>query len=351
MLVNGCAALLSPTGQRPVAAVRQEIAAAITFRATRACSGRTPCIQPAEGIRHVSVKLLDPTNDLVFKMLLLRKQDLLRDMIEAVLDLKQPIRDLEVQNPEIPRDFPGDKGVVLDIRVRLHDGRQLDLEMQSTVAPGTCARFLFYWAKMFTDSLGMGQDYTLLRPCISILWFKEPLPKGSRFHSIFHLSEDQTRETFTNEIEFHVLELPKLHLATADRQAKLDRWARFLRAQTAEELAELAHEDPIMTTAKDMLEDLSSDPAAQRLARERETAVLMHRHLMNSSLEHGLKLGEARGEARGEAKAVLAVLEARGLAVTDQQRQQILECADIEHLDRWIRKAVTLAQVSELFEE
>jgi predicted transposase/invertase (TIGR01784 family) len=295
----------------------------------------------------MSVKLLDPTNDLVFKMLLLRNPLLLRDMIEAVLDLKQPIHDLKVQNPEIPKDFPADKGVVLDIRVRLHDGRQIDLEMQSTVPPGTCVRFLYYWAKMFVDSLAKGQDYTLLRPCISILWFKEPLLKGSRFHSVFHLSEDESRDCFTKEIEIHVLELPKLHLAAADRQAKLDRWARFLRAQTVVELEDLAREDPIMTTARDTLEELSSDPTAQRLARERETAVLMHRHLMNSSLEHGLR----QGRAEGEAKALLAVLQARGLAVTDQQRQQILECADEERLDGWIRKAVTLAQVSELFEE
>jgi predicted transposase/invertase (TIGR01784 family) len=299
----------------------------------------------------MSVKLLDPTNDLVFKMLLLRNPLLLRSMIEAVLDLKQPIQELVVQNPEIPRDFPGDKGVVLDIRVRLHDRSQIDLEMQSTVPPGTRARFLYYWAKMFVDSLAKGRDYTLLRPCISILWLKEPLLKGSRFHSIFHLSEDESRDWFTKEIEFHVLELPKLHLAAPDRQAKLERWARFLRAQTAVEFEGLAREDPIMTTARDTLEDLSSDPTAQRLARERETAVLMHQHLINSSLEHGLSQGRAEGEARGEAKAVLAVLEARGINATVQQRQQILECTDLERLDVWIRKSVALADVSELFEE
>ena len=91
----------------------------------------------------MSVKLLDPTIDIVFKLLLLRRQELLRDMIEAVLNLPLPIQDMEVQNPEIPKDFPGDKSVVLDIRVRLHNGQQIDLEMQSTVPPGTRARFLY----------------------------------------------------------------------------------------------------------------------------------------------------------------------------------------------------------------
>jgi predicted transposase/invertase (TIGR01784 family) len=250
----------------------------------------------------MSVKLLDPTIDLVFKLLLIRRQELLRDMIEAVLNLPLPIQELEVLNPDIPKEVPGDKSVVLDIRVRLHNGHQIDLEMQSTVPPGTRARFLYYWAKAFADSIAMGEDYTVLRPCISILWFKEPVLRGSRFHSIFHLSEDDSRENFSTEIEFHVLELPKLPLARPDRQAKLDLWARFLRAQSVEELEELAREDAIMTTAKDALQELSSDPTAQRLARERETAVLMHRHLINSSLEQGREEGRTEGRVEGRAE-------------------------------------------------
>ena len=59
--------------------------------------------------------------------------------------------------------------------------------------------------------------------------------------------------------------------------------------------------------------------------------------------------GAAEGEAKGEAKSVLAVLEARGIAVTEEQRQQILQCADLQRLNLWVRKAVTLTDVGELF--
>jgi predicted transposase/invertase (TIGR01784 family) len=131
----------------------------------------------------VSFKLLDPTLDIVFKLLLLRDQALLRDMIEAVLNLPAPLQELKVLNPEIPKDFPADKAIVLDIRARLHDGRQVDLEMQSTFPPGTRARFLYYWAKAFASTIGRGEVYTALRPCISILWFKDPvldIPQGER---------------------------------------------------------------------------------------------------------------------------------------------------------------------------
>ena len=59
--------------------------------------------------------------------------------------------------------------------------------------------------------------------------------------------------------------------------------------------------------------------------------------------------GEAKGKAEGEAKAVLAILEARSIAVTETQRDQILQCSDFDLLNSWVRKAVVLTDVDELF--
>jgi predicted transposase YdaD len=60
--------------------------------------------------------------------------------------------------------------------------------------------------------------------------------------------------------------------------------------------------------------------------------------------------GEAHGEARGEARGVIAVLEARGLAISDAARARILGCTDLATLDRWVRRAVTVGAVDELFD-
>ena len=59
--------------------------------------------------------------------------------------------------------------------------------------------------------------------------------------------------------------------------------------------------------------------------------------------------GEAKGRAEGEAKALLAVLEARGLRISDEVRRRVLACTDAAQLEDWIRKAVTVASVDELF--
>ena len=133
----------------------------------------------------------------------------------------------------------------------------LKLRAQTTInsrgrtdPPGTDARFLYYWAKAYCNSLGTGEDYTLLRPTISVLWFKERfLTTTDRFHSVFRLLDVHASAPMCDHLEIHVLELPKLNLANNERRAKLERWARFLRAETPEEFEELAAEDPIMSRA------------------------------------------------------------------------------------------------------
>lgn len=57
-----------------------------------------------------------------------------------------------------------------------------------------------------------------------------------------------------------------------------------------------------------------------------------------------------RGEAKGKALAVLAVLEVRGVALSEEERDRISGCADGHQLDRWIRRAATATTSADLFD-
>ena len=61
--------------------------------------------------------------------------------------------------------------------------------------------------------------------------------------------------------------------------------------------------------------------------------------------------GKAEGEAEGEAKAVLTVLAARGIDVSERDRARITECADTGRLEVWLRRAVTAGSVEDLFDD
>lgn len=60
--------------------------------------------------------------------------------------------------------------------------------------------------------------------------------------------------------------------------------------------------------------------------------------------------GVAQGVAEGEAKAVLRVLEARGIAVPDDTRALIRDCEDLEQVEAWLDRAVTATTVDDLFD-
>lgn len=60
--------------------------------------------------------------------------------------------------------------------------------------------------------------------------------------------------------------------------------------------------------------------------------------------------GLAEGEARGEAKALLTVLEARGIRITKSARARITDCTDLGQLDAWLRRATTVDKAEDLFD-
>lgn len=66
-------------------------------------------------------------------------------------------------------------------------------------------------------------------------------------------------------------------------------------------------------------------------------------------IEEGRAEGRAQGEAAGQARAILQILDKRGIAVDDDSREQIASCADLDTLAAWLDRALTAAQVSDLF--
>jgi Uma2 family endonuclease len=57
--------------------------------------------------------------------------------------------------------------------------------------------------------------------------------------------------------------------------------------------------------------------------------------------------GESEGRLRGQRDALLAVLRARGLAVSEEERAAIMEADDTNVLERWIVQAATANSVAE----
>jgi hypothetical protein len=71
---------------------------------------------------------------------------------------------------------------------------------------------------------------------------------------------------------------------------------------------------------------------------------------MQKSFEKGIEKGIEKGRAASMAAAVIDVLGARGLALSNSQRERIVGCTDLAMLTRWIRLAATISTTDALFE-
>ncbi len=58
----------------------------------------------------------------------------------------------------------------------------------------------------------------------------------------------------------------------------------------------------------------------------------------------------AQGQAEGEAKAVLRILDRRGINVDDASRERIESCTDLELLGTWLDRSLTAKKATDLFD-
>jgi hypothetical protein len=152
--------------------------------------------------------------------------------------------------------------------------------------------------------------------------------------------EVTSHEPFSQHLELHVLELPKVPELSEvlDEQAELVRWGRFLGAVTDQEREELAMQDPAIREAKDTLDLLSADPAVQDLVQRRKQALDLYHIDLRAAEATGEARGEAKGRAEGEAKgraealrvAVQRLCDVLGLELDDQKQHALAGMSDTE---------------------
>lgn len=72
---------------------------------------------------------------------------------------------------------------------------------------------------------------------------------------------------------------------------------------------------------------------------------------MQSTWEKARRIGHDEGKAEGKADAVLGVLLARGISVTDSERSRIMTERDPNRLATWLKKAIVATSAAEVIAE
>lgn len=112
-----------------------------------------------------------PTVDFCFKELMQDKK-VRKGLIAALLNVNPTEVESTTLMPTILRKrYPEDKYGILDVRVELKNGVQIDLEMQVESYDFWANRSVYYVSKMYTEQIKEGEDYDKLQKMPSGRYF------------------------------------------------------------------------------------------------------------------------------------------------------------------------------------
>ena len=244
--------------------------------------------------------IMKPKIDFCFKELM-EFAEVRRGFIAAVLGISpEEVVSTELKPTHLRVKHQKDKLGILDVHVILNGEIQIDMEIQVAQFLFWRERSLFYLSKMYSDVILAGEGYQVLGKCIHVgildfILFEE----DEEYYSCFHLWEDKRRRIYSDKLEIHIVELPKLAEREYPETALL-KWARFFNAEKKEEFEMVAKTDPYIQKAYDQLLYMSGNEEKRLLYEARQKALNDYNTQMYSNWHDGYSEGEKRGYREGE---------------------------------------------------
>lgn len=250
---------------------------------------------------------------------------ILKDFLNSLLELKSGnrIQEIVYLNPFNDRKTEKDKLSIMDIKVETENKERIDIEVQINDVDDYRKRSLFYWSKLYPETLKKGEPYYNLKKSIVISIVNFDLIKESKkYHSIFKIKEKDENYIFSDDLELHYIELCKFNTPiNLNELNDLEEWITFLKEcgneNSDEIIEELCNRKEEIKVATKMIRELSADELAYEEYQAREK--YWHDELSKKAYaEHKLKLATEKAIAEGMEKGIEQGLE-QGLEQGIQQ--------------------------------
>jgi len=245
----------------------------------------------------------NPLNDFLFFKVMGEKGDepQLLGFLNAVLGRsgKKPIKSVEIkENKTFAKAILEGKSCILDVLAVLRNGTKVNVEVQLSNEYNMERRSLFYWSRVYFDSLKGGQDYRKLPNVIAINIVDFDFPPGGDVHTCFHLREANNPSLILSPVlEIHFVNMVKWRRGEKDLDDPLNRWLAWFDEESPPELiAEVAGMDSAIMAASERQDFILQDEEARE-------EYWMRRRM---ELDRVSGLNGARREGRKEEKLEIA---------------------------------------------
>lgn len=252
-------------------------------------------------------KFIAPSYDVVFKAIFgkIENKPLLTSLLSSILNLPiDELKDLEIINSELGVSQIDEKNSILDLRIRLSLGVEIDVEIQVIEHKAYIERILSYWAKMYQGNLKVGNNYEALRKCIIVNIIGFNLFDAHNMHSKFQIRSESDGRLLTEHLEIHFIELSKLDQYNKDiENPLLCEWVAFLDLKNEVDMENLKNRKDLpeqIRRAIDELEELKKDPNMQIEATRKDMFIRDYFQGISDALREGEIKGKAIGLTEGE---------------------------------------------------
>ena len=255
----------------------------------------------------IEYRLFDPKVDYVFKILFGDENDksMLISLLNAILKGKPTIKDLILNNTDIPKILKDNKSCKLDILATSDEGIKFNIEMQCKKTKDIFNRTVYYASKLFTKDLKENDDYNNSK-VISIWIFGENVTDResaiNEAYMTLQKTDNEDYEILTDHLRIIYLELNKYKITKDNIDDKLTKWVDFLTNPI--DLEKSTFEDEDIEKARKKLEFISSDDKERASLEAIKEGLFDQYSSFNigkkEGIEEGLKEGLKEGEKKGK---------------------------------------------------
>ena len=261
-------------------------------------------------------------NDFYFKYLLgseQRKHLTIQFLNDVLYENEETqIEDVVFLDKDQDPDFEHEKLSKLDILAQTNRGTQIDIEVQVLKHSYLSERFLYYWAGLYGSQLKEKEQYTQLKPTISIILLDFDYLPETAWHNIYHICNDISKQRLTDHFAMHFIEIKKFTYSDIKKLTKLGTWAAYFSNCDEKEMEVLTMSNTVMKDVAKAENAFTNDETMRYKYMLREKAIRDYYSGLDDAKQAGIEIGEKRGEERGRKMGIKQGLE-QGLA---QGREQ-----------------------------
>ena len=242
-------------------------------------------------------------NDFYFKYLLgseQRKHLKIQFLNDVLYENEETqIEDVIFLDKDQDPDFEHEKLSKLDILAQTNRGTQIDIELQVLKHSYLSERFLYYWAGLYGSQLKEKEQYTQLKPTISIILLDFDYLPETAWHNIYHICNDISKQRLTDHFAMHFIEIKKFTYSDIKKLTKLGTWAAYFSNCDEKEMEVLTMSNTVMKDVAKAENAFTSDETMRYKYMLREKAIRDYYSGLDDARQEGVKQGLEQGLAQG----------------------------------------------------